>query len=353
MCAGHSQVALASAVAGLNELGLLNSQLELFSRSLQEVIIGPLLSQDHKSGARRALVEDNGVQVQEVDAPATARACIEDIQTLLKFLNDHLPTSVTSPLSTILLPKVTAVLITQWLNPSLPVGLDRLVEFCNLLDDVELLCNIVKNFGWQGEAHLKDWVEDVPYSWLNKRRDDILDLMRSLMLCKLGPLKRVERTETQRVSSNNHQLVPEGKEDGKQVLADLGRNLTADDSASPKEVEDGDMSAWGIEDDGDGPGGDRDVEDPNDVDDAWGFDQDMGDDTQATEKQDVNGKDARREDKPPSYPSPSEHEMTLRETYCVSYLPDAILRLVDRTLRDFLSLLQPTWVQLTSKSDVR
>ena len=281
------------------------------------------------------------MQVQEVDTPATAGACVKDIRTLLNFLNGHLPTSVTLPLSMILLPKVTAVLITQWLNPSLPVGLDGLVGFCNVLADVDLLCDLIETFGWQGEANLKDWVEDVPYSWLNKRRDDILDLTRSLMLCQLGPLKRVERTETQRVSSNDHQLVAEGNEDGKHALPDFGKHFVATDASSPKEVEDGDMSAWGIEDDGDGSGGDQGAEDPNDLDDAWGFNQDTGDDTQAMEKQDVNGQNTRREDKPPYHTSPSEHDMTLRETYCVSYLPDSILRLMDRTLRDFFSLLQP------------
>ena len=115
---------------------------------------------------------------------------------------------------------------------------------------------------------------------------------------------------------------------------------------------DADASAWGLDDDAEAEDAEAKSEngtkdDPEEEDaDAWGW----GDDDATAEAEEPDNKSpakssakepVQKHGRKPSKGQPSERELTLRETYSVTAIPDAIMEMVVQIVSDAQALGQP------------
>ena len=236
------------------------------------------------------------------------------------------------------------------------------------------------SLGFSGLDDLQEWVESAPKVWLSKCREAALDTIRTKLSQGLGTPKKVERTETQVVSRSEGKELAANGPSAAAAADDHGWDSAWSDGdaeeqqesvvetkkpAEPApEVGDDDVDAWGawgadeeISDEVKAEDGKSDVkndskedtkevkgdtkddnEDEGDAADAWGWGED----------------DAHEDVEPSAVPEPqpaskprADHkantgprELTLKETYNISSMPDPVLSLIFSILEDGAALTQ-------------
>lgn len=299
---------------------------------------------------RPRLMQDENKMLSQIDARGSSISCsikahdlsaaklFKDLQLLLEFLATRLPPSITIPLSTTLLPALTSRLEDQWLEPALPLTLAEVRSFSPVLEGVGALADQIDKYGWHGSKSLRDWVSNAPRSWLTKRREAVLGDARGLVFTGLQERKTVERVETRMVSQDDEMLGggQQGGEDDWDTAwdePDDGSVRGSEKKSTKAEDDDDDASAWDIDDEEvdkqdktpNGEGGEED---------AWGWgdgDEDAGTKPSspiATKRQ------PQTSSKPNGSTAPKEQELTLRETFTTTHVPDGILSILQTLISD-------------------
>jgi len=278
-----------------------------------------------------------------------------DMNTMIEYLSTHLPSSIAVPLSESLLPSLTSKLVSGPLSSSVPPDLDGIPAFKATLNQVQKFTDSLDAHHWRGENNLRQWMQDAPQVWLTRRSEYALHMIRKLLARGLGDPRTVERVETQVVTKDDGMFVNNGNnEDWNAEWSDNeAPNDMKGDEALPQDTqvhegEEEDVSAWGLDDDTDHDNVENGA-DPNkvveDEGDAWGW----GNDNETDEAV----KSPRPH--PPSAPSPkrngtiakaaqSERQLTLRETYKITALPEQISEIIFEVVSDANTLARLKYV---------
>ncbi|KAI5200148.1 hypothetical protein E4T39_05838 [Aureobasidium subglaciale] len=352
-----SAVGLDLLVETLSYLGGLDVYIRRLKRDFEFALINPRLAT--RPGQYSVFnVLDASITVSQATSRPDTVATLDDIWACLEFLSTHLPTSVCEPLSQKLLPSLFETLTYTWLDRSVPVQIEQMPVFQQILDRVSKLADQIDTLNWSSTALLKDWVQNAPRTWLSKRRETALGAARSLLFSGLKTRKTVERVETQTVSKGDAIMGGTDVDEADDAWAADWEEETPEtakvDASKPvttsnnHDDDDDDASAWDMDDDdtdttaiSSGPPAKDENMEEDDAADAWGW----GDDEQVTdEAPKLNSPKKTR--KAPSTEQPTQsgdRELTLRETYTVTAVPDGILDIVMQVVSDAETLTDPSY----------
>lgn len=258
------------------------------------------------------------------------------LEQILAFLAKRLPGELVQSLCMVMMPDLIPRIKSAWLDSVVPASLKEIDQFQEILRAVRAFCHSLQSMNYTGFGELQDWVDSAPRVWLTKCRETALDTVRIKLAQGLGSSREVERVETQTVSRSE------------------GAELAA--NRPPRAAEDDDWgAAW---DDGEGdttaktnqPAAEGAPESANEEDgaDAWGWGEDEGQNPMAAapapkSTTEDDGGDAwgwGDEDTPQETPASqtaagqNTREMTLRERYKISSMPEPVLALISAILED-------------------
>ena len=339
-------------VETLTKLRLLDNFLSRLSRDIDKFILSPRLTagSDHVLSAFK--IEGDDIQMHGHVSDMSVAATLEDIQTISQYLSERLPPTVAVPLSHSLVPAITKRLISSWLSPAVPVSTDGVLEFQEILSLVLGLAEYFDELEWTGQDRLRDWVDGSAQLWLARQKETAIARVHGLLPKCVREKRTVERVETQVVSKGDAVLgkQEDHEDDWGAEWGDEEQPTQEEQTKASQEVEEEDMSAWDVED--------APQEDPK---------TEAADPTNGADEEDVDawGWGEEEETEPSSGKSPAkpqEHsktngqssaassarirkEVTLRETYTVTAIPDSIIEIILQVVSDVATLNGPDLVK--------
>lgn len=323
----------------LDGLDALPSWLGNLKRKLNQCIFDSLLSRP-KHGFYRVSTEHDRLSVEIKDTAPDVTRSLADIKTVVAFLSERLPTEIYIPLSQKLMPGFLERLESERLHPSVPLSTGQMGEFEQVLEGVRSLAEHLEALRWDGSSTLREWVDSAPRVWLSRQREHALGEVRKLLFVGLRERKTVERVETQTVANEDVKMT-DSSEDADDAWTQEWTEETNDTAANqttapiPKAApeEDEDASAWDAEFDDDQPP-------PHEGDDEgepWGW----GDEEQPlnkTTKPNGARADAPAEINGAQVERTTSREVTLKETYIVTAVPDGVLDIILHIFNDAKNL---------------
>ena len=345
----EARIDINTTVEALTKLGLLDSFVTRLSRDLDKIIIAPRLAIGTDRVVSAFNIQEDVIQRAGTVNDGAVKATLEDMHLLAEYLSTRLPPSIAVPLSSKIVPIIASRLISNLLLPAVPLSTDGIPHFQESLSYVLGFVEYLDELGWSGQNRLAEWVDKSAEIWLAKQKEDAIARVQTIFPKKVQEKKTVERVETQVISKGD--ALHAGNEQEDDWAADWDEE--GDTTEEKKEnIEEEDMSAWGEDDDviGDEPKEQEAKEKPADAEDAddWGADWDDEADTKptttpkpaahTTEQSNTNGK-------PASQKQPAHQEVTLRETYTVTAIPDAIMEIILQVIAEVDTLNSPELVK--------
>jgi len=332
-------------VVALSALGFLNAKVVTFQKAFDETIVTPRLLQRSDGTVGSWAIEGDVMRIAGRMSDTSTKTLFTDINAMIDYLSMRLPSTIAVPLSEALLPSLTSRLVSGPLSFSVPPDLDGIPAFKATLNHVENFTGSLKAHNWRGKNNLIQWMQDAPQVWLSRRSEYALHLIRKLLVRGLGDPRTVERVETQVVTKNDSMFAENrNNEDWNAGWCDdeeqkeKNNDIALSRETNANEGEEEDVSAWGLDDDPDhdqvdaGEDSKKAVEDEGD---AWGW----GDDNET----DGTLKSPRLHSSSPHTPKrngnvakapPSERQLTLRETYRITALPERISEIIFEAVSD-------------------
>ena len=347
-----SRISLHDVVKALARLDILNSTIEDFWQALNKTVVGPRLNSQATEHPIGVFVSSDVLIIGEQTSDHSLGALLYDIQQITDYLRLRMPPIAVESLAQLMMPKVTLTLMNSWLLGLLPLDLEGMSSFQANITLVHTFVHHLDILGWPGGRELLEWINKLPATWLHKRRESSLENIRRLLAGGLGSSKKVERTETQKVSQgNNISMEDIANDDWNAEWSDggsksLGRTKTLAPSRTqdPRgaNLEEEDVSAWDLNDDESSPSIPRTSEAvaiASDVDDgeAWGWADDA---EHGLPESPVAPVKPRKTNGRPE-PDPEERHVTLKETYTITSLPDQIIEIIVKAVSDSETLDRP------------
>jgi centromere/kinetochore protein ZW10 len=338
-------MSLAETVEAMGKLGMLEPAVARLHRDLDAVIIGPQMDSGRSV---RVSTTANSISLAEADERPGPIEKIDDVCATVNFITGSLPPSISSQLLDQILPSLILQLVSGWLDPSMPMKLDdaqSLETFQAVTDKTSKLSQFISKTQtvMPSDADLDAWLQRIPQTWLARRKEAALVDLRTASYDAVRQRKVVEKVETQLVSSDDV----------------MYGSVPAEEDAQKDDAEDDWNASWG-EDEADEAGNQEATgHEPGDS----HRDSEVANDGQEQESWDDWGDEADQEKSPPPAPAkpaikdPSEEktaapppakpappkEITLRETYTITHIPDALTALITRVLDDAALLSAPTF----------
>lgn len=340
-------------VEALTKLGIFDKFLTRLSRDMDNLIITPRLSVNNEQLVSALTIEGDMVQVNGYVSDMSVKATLEDLQAISEYISTRLPPTIATPLSEKLVPTIATRLINNWLLPAVPQSTTEVPDFQEILSLVLGIVEYFDELGWSGQNRLSEWVDKSADIWLARQKEVAIARVQRLFPRRVQDKKIVERVETQTITKGDAlhtEKQPASEEAGGEKTvqdedwgADWGEEEPAKEEAKQpvEDVEEEDMSAWGMEEEEPqeeqkpepSAPAEEDVED-------WGADWDDDDSKPAPAEpasksapdQHVNGKATA-----PKAASADE-QITLRETYTVTAIPDSIIDLILQVITDVETL---------------
>ena len=339
------EVTLSSLVSSAPALEVFERLVQKATRDVDRVLLKPLMSRDGSGRPGKITVADDSITCGRLEHDDHAATIFSDLKTIIKFLVDKLPGDICIPLSRSLMPSLTSRLDAYWLEPSIPLEMSQMSFFQTTLNEVQDFVQFLDECKWENAVELHEWVNNAPRSWLTKRRETLLGDVRNLVFSGLKDTKTVERVETQMVSDAHVDSAAENDDDWDTAWdepeEDTGDTTTQSSSVQkPVEDDDDDTSAWDTDDLGDGKKTDEDG-DEDGGEDAWGWGDEEG--SQKTSSPVVAKKELPKPNAGESASKPVQQEMTFRETYTVTAIPDGILAIIKQVISDAEALAGPEY----------
>ncbi|KKK19874.1 hypothetical protein AOCH_003547 [Aspergillus ochraceoroseus] len=323
-----------SALTLLDEFTPANNR---FQKGLFLAIVDPLLLPDVDGYSHEINIDKCSVHVGPEPSRVTVSELLGRVAKVLGFLHQHLPTAVLSSFSDSFIPTLSSRIISHWLSSAIPTELDGLQEFESILNEVLEFSKTIEAFNWHGQEELVSWVNQAPRLWLTRRRVDSLDQVRKALAASKGNTRQVERVEKKQVSETDEVLLENSTSD------DWDAGWDDDKEGETGHTVDEDVSAWGFDDDTSDavdskPETSTSTED-DDVGDAWGWGEDEDDQPSVEITQPkASTKSANGDNTAKTLPK----EVTLKETYTVTDVPDCIIEIIRRQILDSEVISQPT-----------
>ncbi|KAK5112922.1 hypothetical protein LTR62_003744 [Meristemomyces frigidus] len=331
-------------------LGLFEGLVQKLSKDLERTIFRSCLVTGEREPSMCVSVSDKTLSCSARQSDTTYDEVFGDLTKAVDFLATKLPTSVTVLLSQTLVQAFSNRLEDQWLEPAVPLGVEEMPAFQSVLGHVQHLTEVIDGHKWHGTRQLHDWVDNAPGTWLTKRREAVLGDVRNLVFAGLRQTKTVERVETQMVTKEDHQAL-QGTGEQADDEWDTAWDEAEDEAkthnvhataSEPTKVADDETGAWDTDEVAEKPVGGTEV--GEDEGEAWGW----GDDEQHPPSPEMSRK--AQPASPPKTAGPLEHtgsqqerEMTLRETFTVTAVPDGVVELIQQIISDAQILAKPAY----------
>jgi protein transport protein DSL1/ZW10 len=362
---------LDAVVEAMSTLGILSSAVARFHREFDSLIVVPRIITTPDGSVPRITVTETEIRAEGRHKNTDALDMIQDIYNIINFLDNTFPESVSSPLLDKILPALILQLVSGWLDPSMPLKLDHLEPFMKITTQVAELSEFIakKEVDMPSDADLQAWLKRIPQNWLARRKEAALADMRSRFYDAVKIKKTAEKIETQMVDSddvmygdNEAEDQEESKEEAKED--DWGENWgdneeeeqnptsDVDNPEQKQEEEEEDASAWDVEESSPIEEAKDTAEDGGDEADAWGW----GDEENEEESEETKDPVKPQKQQTPASsrksavtkktvkkPPPTKKEVTLRETFTVTSIPDSILDLISQVLDDAATLKSPSF----------
>ena len=350
MFVGSTTITMDTVSSALTSLGLLRGRVDALCQSFNDIVLTPRLRVRSNDTVPKITVAGPSIHVSGRITDVSVESVLDDLFDSIRFLDSSLPEPIARLVSEVMMPGLISTLISVWLASSVPATLEDVPDFQSILAQVQSFGDSIESRHWPGKQDLIEWVHSAPKVWLNKRRESSLDTVRRTFANGLGELRTVERVETQRITRKEDIFMGSGGDDG------WNQDWSDDEDEEPAEQasrssntmgrnnEEEDVSAWEIDDESSGQQ-DR-IEGthstPDDDNDAWGWgdDYETGEPSKSTQVSPVREKIWQSTGKPPVNPR-FEREITLKETYTITDLPQKILELISQILSDAKILSLP------------
>lgn len=348
-------MSLSDAAIGLKSYKEVDQRMAQLWHDLDQAIIGPRM--DITNSTLASIVADNDVLRVEGQADRSIDALFSDMDKVLSYLAHRLPPDLIDSMSALMMPEIASRTISSWLDPAVPASLKEMDRFESIMASAKRFCGRLAELGFSGLNELQDWVEDAPKVWLAKCRETALDTVRIRLSEGLGASKEVERVEKQMVSRAEGQELAAAPVTAAAAEADdwgaawddegnqqdeAPQQPAAAPTRSAEELDDDGADAWGAwGDEGEAqdaaepePHAPEQGTDDDEGGDAWGW----GDDDA---QQDTQSPHASRQPALATTPAGMQREMTLKEAYNISSMPEPVLQLIFAILEDGAMLTQP------------
>ena len=348
-------------VAALSALGLLRGKIMILRKAFDNVILTPRL-QVQPDGTRSSwTIHEDEIRISGTSSDLSTNTLISDMNIIIDYITTNLPPSIAVPLSEVLLPGLTARLVAGPLSSSVPADLDGISTFKETLSRVSGFAESLQAHGLQGGNNLMKWKNEAPQVWLKRRSEISLHSIRQLLVRGLGDPRIVERVETQVVTREDDIFVDTtNNEDWNAGWSDedgeAKRHKTAPTARKPVNGQDGadgedeeGVSAWGLDENTDHNATGHLSEGPvaeEDEGGAWGWGDDNEEEkvprspvTQSPKRsrQRINGANIAQ--------APAKRQVTLKENYTITALPEQILEIIIQAVSDAEALLRTEYVK--------
>lgn len=343
-------------VEQLKKLGLLDKFVTQFNRDFDKAILSRRLIIGQDQVVTAFDIQGDDIQLTGPVNDGSVKATLEDIHKIAEYLSTRLPPSIALPLSAKLMPTIASRLIKDYLLPAVPTSTDGVQEFQETLSYVLGLVEYLDELGWTGQNQLVEWVDRSAAIWLAKQKENAIAKVQRLFPKQVKIKKKVERVETQVITKGDalHPAQDVQDEPENDWGADWGEEDEAkeDNASAVPEVEEEDLSAWGLEEDE--PAANTTSEsnahekEPADEEDAedWGGDWGEDEDTKSAPSPQAHTKSPpRKTNGQPAQQQPTEQHVTLRETYTVTAIPDSIIDIIQQVIADVETLNKPELVK--------
>ncbi|OOQ83253.1 putative centromere/kinetochore protein zw10 [Penicillium brasilianum] len=343
---GDGADSLDNTIASMSQLEILDLASENLLKDLSAAIVDPILLPRADGKSRTVEITDTGIHVRSEYSDTTVSETLSRTTKVLDYLRQNLPLPISAKLPQSLIPSVASKAISGWLSSSIPTTLEGLEDFEETLDCVMQFANTIQSWGWTGIEELVSWVNQAPRLWLTRRRVDSLDSVRKVLTASKGTTRQVERVEKEQVSRADEALLENAPDDWD---ANWDDDKEEESTEGPAMVahpeEDEDVSAWGLDEDAEEepkpdaavPSGDDDADD-----DAWGWGEDEGEEAQSNHKKPLQADTAANAGQGgKAAQSSAPREMTLKEVYTVTDIPDSILDIVRQQIHDSKNISEP------------
>lgn len=322
-------------VAAAEGLGMFDSLVQELGEGLERYIFRPRLQVDDEGHVSEITVDGYALSLLGRADNKGVDHLLIDLRCMLEFLSKRLPPSIAVPLSRTLIPAVITRVEEMWLEPAVPEDVEGLSNFQDFLSRVRDLADYIDEIGWQGGKPLRDWVANGPRIWLTKRREAVLDEVRNLVFTGLQETKVVERVETQIISGDDEVFAGEGGNAGGDGDDwDAAWNEEGDDSVEmqtkvtpdilqTQQEDDEDGSAWDIEDTHPEEKHDSTTTADDGEGDAWGWDEEEAHKT-SNPTATLQTSSAVNNERPAT----KAREITLREPFTITGIPDGLLTIL-------------------------
>lgn len=342
-------MSLSDAVVGLQAYKEVDQRMAQLWHDIDLAIVGPRMNIGNKT--LPAITSDGEVLRAEGESDRTIDTLFADMDRVFSFFAERLPPDLIESMSALMMPEVISRIISVWLDLAVPASLDEMDKFEDVMASAKKFCARLTELKYFGFNELQEWVENAPRVWLAKCRETALDTVRIRLSGGLGSPKQVERVEKQMVSrAEGQELVAAPNpvaatddddwgaawdEEGDEPNEEAAQPQQADQNQVGAEVEEEAADAWGWGDDG----GAQEATDPqshglqseaqtDDAAEAWGW----GDDDPHGPAGDATAT------RPPIAVPEQTREMTLKETYNISSMPEPVLQLIFAILEDGATL---------------
>lgn len=349
-----SQLSLDDVATALSRLSLLEKLISRLHKELDNFIIEPRFTVAADGAMRELNIDGYSIQTSGRTENPNASAIVEDVRRLIEFLTKRLPKIVFDPLLEMILPSLMVQLISG-LDSSLPTKLEALGSYEQTISEISGLAKYIDSFEIviPSDADLSDWIQRLPVTWMSRRREAALAAMRSAAYKDVKIKKSAEHVETQMVAHDDVMVTGNQSEDDwnadwTEDAEEQGETAKAQPDTNEGEDKEEDASAWDVEDDTTEAGGETQedtapkTEDGEADSEAWGWGDEAGEKEEAPQslehpepKTKANGS--------AKAPPPAEREITLRESFTITALPDSILELIAQVLTDSETLSSPTF----------
>lgn len=331
----------------LSSLGLLDECVSLFALNVTDAIFLPCLQFHADLHARPLLCEDDSLEFSEHSSDASLDKLFADLSLAINYLRSHLPTSIVTPLASIVVPILLPPLKSTWLLRTSSGNVDDLQGLASNQSLLRSFGSFLSSNGWPGKNQLDMWSREFPSNWVQKRQESCLKDVRKLLVRGFGTVRTVERTETQTVVDVENAFADQASDqDWNAAWSDDEDTYKAEDESvvqnhkaeGNSRTDEDEITAWGLgEDSLDGEisssAAQSSVTDQDAG--AWGWRDDDEDKDQPRVPSTPQPVSARQNPNRNSGAlEPDAQLMTLKERYNITALPDGILAIVSRIFSD-------------------
>ncbi len=338
-------------VSALGALELLKGKVIEFKKHLDSVILTPRLRSHGSETECTIEVEGRTIKLIEERSDNSVRNLLSDVNTAMEWLASALPAPIAKQVIEGTLNSLISRLVSDHLPRSVPQDLSGIPEFQKTLLSVENFAESLGQRNWPGHTGLVEWIKDAPKVWLARRSNSSMDSIRQLLVRGIGKPRAVERVETQTVgrgdgvflgnSGNDEWDAPwSDEEDGTGDPLPTGETVQEKQSPIAGTEEEDDIDAWGLSEDDNKEDTSTTTKqiveqcnDDEDVGESWGWGND-DDDTASPAKEAHSTKPDHENNTINKIKAPDEREITLRETYHITALPEQIFEIIIQAIDD-------------------